>query len=111
MKIAVIGGSITGCAAAAAALRKGYSVDVYEKEGELRPQGAGLSLPKELVETLKKEELIPELQTLHLSKRFFIARDSKQSAEGKIIWEQPVSGETVHWSELYKKLRKNKFRK
>ena len=64
--IAIIGGGIGGLAAAAALLRKGFTVRVFERAHALRPAGAGLTLSPNgvaslaaidpaIVETLKKD--------------------------------------------------------
>ena len=44
VSISIIGGGIGGLAAAAALLKKGFKVQVYERARALRPIGAGLTL-------------------------------------------------------------------
>lgn len=107
LDVICIGGSISGLAAAAVLTKQGHRVHVFEKRGEeLSAQGAGLALPVELVEKLKTIGIISELQTLPITKRFFMACDQKQPQAEKIIWEQAVSAKVLHWSEIYHQLRK-----
>lgn len=106
LKIICVGGGIAACSATIALIAQGHEVHVYERESELRSQGAGLTLPVELVEKLLKDNVISELRTLQANRRKFIALSPSQRDSGKVIWEQSIIGKTLHWAELYKQLRK-----
>ncbi len=46
LNIAIVGGSITGCAAATELHRRGHAVTVLERSGEeLKDRGAGIGIP------------------------------------------------------------------
>ena len=89
VSISIIGGGIGGLAAAAALLKKGFEVQVYERAQALRPAGAGLTLfpnglnslavidPK-IVETLKRDG--SEVQKLTMKR-----------ANGEIIISKPIA--------------------
>ena len=89
VSISIIGGGIGGLAAAAALLKKGFKVQVYERAQALRPAGAGLTLfpnglnslavidPK-IVETLKRDG--SEVQRLTMKR-----------ANGEIIISKPIA--------------------
>ena len=52
-RVAVIGGSIAGCAAAIALRRAGCEVTVFERsQGALRARGAGIIVPRPLLAQL-----------------------------------------------------------
>lgn len=51
MNIAVIGGSIAGCALALL-LKDKFNITVYERTDNFQSRGAGITIPKELLTTL-----------------------------------------------------------
>ena len=89
VSISIIGGGIGGLAAAAALLKKGFQVQVYERAQALRPAGAGLTLypnglnslaainPK-IVEALKQDG--SEVRSLTIKR-----------ATGEIIISKPIA--------------------
>jgi 2-polyprenyl-6-methoxyphenol hydroxylase-like FAD-dependent oxidoreductase len=105
LKIICVGGGIAGCTAAVALRAQGHEVYVLERETELRSRGAGLTLPVELVEKLLQENIVPELKSLTVTHRKFLILESNQKENGKVLWEQPLMGKTLHWTELYQQLR------
>ncbi len=59
VKVAVVGGSIAGCAAAIALQRIGCEVTVYERStGQLVDRGEGLGIPLSLLQTLVARDLV-----------------------------------------------------
>ena len=88
VSISIIGGGIGGLAAAAALLKKGFRVQVYERAQALRPAGAGLTLypnglnslaaiDPRIAETLKRDG--SEVQRLTMKR-----------ANGEIIISKPI---------------------
>lgn len=101
MRIAVIGGSIAGCAAAVALQRAGQTVFVYEKSTRaLEDKGAGIVIPTSLLEELQGEKFLDKNIPA-------IAADGRTFAVGeKQIWKQPMQAVALHWRELYSNLYK-----
>lgn len=59
--IGIVGAGIGGVAAGVALMRAGFSVRIFEKAGELRESGAGVSLWPNGTEILSKLGLLPEI--------------------------------------------------
>ncbi len=104
-KIAIIGGSIAGCAMAITLRRMGCSVNVYERSPTaLADRGAGIILPQQLQMRLLAEAYLP--QDFHgfiLQKRDWIIDDGSEM--GKRLWRQDVSGIANHWGALWRALK------
>lgn len=105
-QVAIVGGSIAGCAAALALRRAGCEVTVYERSrGELKDRGAGIGIPgplrDELVSTGYLEPAMPVCPT---RERVWIARDS-QARTGRVIWRQPSPVAVNNWGVLWRTLR------
>src|SRR5262245_47502899 len=59
LNVAVIGGSIAGCAAAIALRRAGCEVTVFERSrGNLEDRGAGIGMPLALLHTLVERDFV-----------------------------------------------------
>ncbi|WP_179137636.1 FAD-dependent oxidoreductase [Candidatus Entotheonella palauensis] len=109
-KVAVVGGSIAGCAAAIALQRIGCEVTVYERStGQLVDRGAGLGIPLSLLQTLVARDLVDaDMVHFEATKCPFVLRsdDGERDAfQGRILWEQPIAVAVTNWSVLYRQLR------
>jgi 2-polyprenyl-6-methoxyphenol hydroxylase-like FAD-dependent oxidoreductase len=104
--IVVIGGSIAGCGVAAV-LNPRYSVKVLERATQrLSGQGAGLFLPVDLFDTLKRRQYLKaDFKYCLMNQRHFVIRDAENFNNGRTFWKQPLSGVSVHWKELFEGLR------
>ncbi|MNO46188.1 FAD-dependent urate hydroxylase [compost metagenome] len=111
-KIAVIGGGIGGLCASLALQRKGFQVTIYEKEGLIRPAGAGIGLGPNAVKALNslglKEQILKCSNSLD---RFTI-----QSQNGiilsdidfaKLAHKSGIGNAAIHRSDLHKVLRES----
>lgn len=87
LRVAVLGAGIGGLAAAAALLRRGIEVDVYEQADELREVGVGLHLGSNgsrllhrlgLAGSLERDAVRPE------------ALEVRSLAEGRVLARQPM---------------------
>lgn len=106
MKIAIIGGSIAGCALALL-LKDKYEVILFERSNDLKSRGAGLTFPVELLHVLKTKNLIDHDMPLHsLSARSFYCQSPNELEHGQFLWHQPISLVGLHWDTLFTNLRK-----
>ena len=105
LNVAVIGGSLAGCAAAAELTRVGCEVTVFERSnGSMYDRGAGLSLAPQLVERMRERGLVgPDWPLLSRDKRSYMVRTADET--GRIIWEQPVQAVSTRWGLVYHQLR------
>ena len=88
LSVAVIGGSLAGCAIAQVFARAGHQVDVYERSPtELEGRGAGIVLPIPLQQALIADGFIPpDYASLPLGQRDWIIADG--SVSGREAWTQ-----------------------
>jgi 2-polyprenyl-6-methoxyphenol hydroxylase-like FAD-dependent oxidoreductase len=108
LKVAIIGGSIAGCAAAIELLRAGCHVTVFERStGKLKDRGAGITISLSLFKTLIERGLVDfDMSHFPAEKRPFVIRSSEDSnGLGRIIWEQPIAVALTSWDVLYRNLR------
>ena len=116
-RIGVVGGSISGCAAAIALGRLGCDVTVFERSsGALRDRGSGIAIPVELRNELIEhgylpagyrcwpDDVTPDDIRRAGARRWVIADGSPA---GRLLWEQPGLGAVVYnnWSVLWQGLR------
>ena len=104
--ISIIGGGIGGLAAAAALLKKGFKVKVYERAAALRPAGAGLTLSPNGLASLAAidPKIVDELKRNGSEVR----KLTMKRADGAMIISKPIAlGETfgqpmlnITWSRL-----------
>ncbi len=110
VKVAVVGGSIAGCAAAIALQRIGCEVTAYERStGQLVDRGAGLGIPLSLLQTLVARDLVDaDMVYFEATKCPFVLRSDngeRDAFQGRILWEQPIAVAVTNWSVLYQQLR------
>ncbi|MFG2989577.1 FAD-dependent monooxygenase [Streptomyces sp. NPDC048257] len=108
--IAVVGGSIAGCAIATAAARAGAGeVVVLERtRGRLQDRGLGLCIHDERAVELGASGALPEGIAAHpLRQRRWVVRDDAHGTGGRVIWEQPFPFHSYHWGLLWQGLRES----
>lgn len=106
MNIAVIGGSIAGCAVALL-LKDKFNITVYERTGNLQSRGAGITIPKELLTTLINKNMLDfDIVAYSLTNRKFYCHSSKNTDYGYCLWQQNIETVSLHWDTLFSNLRK-----
>jgi 2-polyprenyl-6-methoxyphenol hydroxylase-like FAD-dependent oxidoreductase len=110
--IAVVGGSIAGCAAARALSRAGAAeVTVFERTGgALRDRGVGLGLQNDRFAELAAAGYVdPETPWVRLSRRVWTVRDGAGTGAaglGRTIGAQPFPFRSYDWGSLWNGLRR-----
>lgn len=110
LKVAIVGGSIAGCAAAIALLRVGCDVTVYEySTGKLDDRGTGIGMPLALLHTLVERNFVEaDMADFQATKSLFVVRadENKEMATvGRQLWEQPIAVALTNWGIVYRHLR------
>lgn len=106
--VAVVGGSIAGCAFASAAARAGAGgVVVLERTGgRLADRGVGLCVHDDRAAELAAAGALPAGIPAHpLARRRWVVRDPASGPGGRVIWEQPFPFHSYHWGLLWRGLR------
>ncbi|MFF5337460.1 FAD-dependent monooxygenase [Streptomyces sp. NPDC013181] len=106
--IAVVGGSIAGCATALAVARGGADrVTVLERaDAELRDRGVGIGLQNDRYEELREAGyLAPEMPWAPLTRRVWSVRDA-DALHGRAIGRQPFPFRAYNWGSLWSELRR-----
>ncbi|WP_415852376.1 NAD(P)-binding protein, partial [Streptomyces albus] len=105
--MAVVGGSIAGCAAAVALARAGCEVTVFERSrGGLRDRGAGITLPASLHgELLDAGYLSPGMRVLRRDELIWLTRDGR-SPDGRMVGRQPYPSIMASWALVWRGLRR-----
>lgn len=109
-RVAVVGGSIAGCAAAVVASRCGArEIVIFERAaGDLRDRGVGLAIQNDRYAELKASGLVDD-STPHveLRRRLWLVRDGSESADpvGRPIAIQPFPFRSFNWGSLWRELR------
>lgn len=88
LKVAVIGGSITGCTSAIELSRLGCDVTLFERSGEeLKDRGAGIGVPPSVLDTFVQRALIaPDIP--YFNARSFVRRwrTAAEPVFGYLAW-------------------------
>ncbi|MDR3442525.1 MAG: FAD-dependent monooxygenase [Legionella sp.] len=105
MKIAIIGGSIAGCALALL-LKDKFDVTVFERSKNLISRGAGITMAKELLQNLISKGILDKDTPNHsaTSRSFYCQLPSKPDY-GHCLWRQDISVISLHWDTLFSNLR------
>ncbi|MER6197378.1 monooxygenase [Streptomyces sp. NPDC001586] len=109
-RVAVVGGSIAGCAVATAAARAGAGeVVVLERtRGRLEDRGVGLCIHDERAVELGASGALPAGIAAHrLERRRWVVRDDAAGPGGRVVWEQPFPFHSYHWGLLWRGLRES----
>ncbi|MFC9331454.1 FAD-dependent monooxygenase [Kitasatospora sp. NPDC057015] len=105
-RVAVVGGSVAGCAFAAAAARGGARrVVVLERtRAELTDRGVGLCVHDDRYAELAAAGCLDDGIAWHrLTRRHWLTADG--SALGRLLWDQPFPFRSYHWGLLWRGLR------
>lgn len=105
-RVAVVGGSIAGCAAAVALCRAGCSVTVYERSRDgLRERGAGITIPVSVREDLVAAGYLdPAMPARFRDTLIWITQDGN-SPTGRVVGQQPYPSMIASWQLLWQDLR------
>lgn len=109
-EIAVVGGSIAGCAFARAAARGGADrVVVLERSpGRLEDRGVGLCvLDDRYTELARAGHLDDGIRWHRLTQRHWLAHDPDRGGgpRGRLLWAQEMPFRSYHWGVLWQALR------
>ncbi|MFK0255149.1 hypothetical protein [Streptomyces sp. NPDC090445] len=107
-RVAVVGGSIAGCAFASAAVRAGADeVSVLERtRGRLADRGVGLCIHDDRAAELAATGALPAGIPAHpLARRRWLVRDDAAGPAGRVFREQPFPFHSYHWGLLWRGLR------
>jgi 2-polyprenyl-6-methoxyphenol hydroxylase-like FAD-dependent oxidoreductase len=104
-RVAVIGGSIAGCAAAVALERLGCRVEVFERSsGALRDRGSGIAIPLALRDGLIGAGYLPaSYPSCEPTVRWWVTSEADGGAN--VLWEQPSAAAMSNWGVLWRALR------
>jgi len=105
LKIAIIGGSIAGCALALF-LKDKYEVIVFEKSNNLRSRGAGITISPQLLDDLFTKDILDSNITIYPAQRRTFYYKSPNEHYGIPFWNQDISILGLHWETLFTNLRK-----
>ncbi|WP_069456123.1 FAD-dependent monooxygenase [Streptomyces griseus] len=106
--VAVVGGSIAGCAAALAASRGGAErITVLERaDSRLRDRGVGIALHSDRYDELRDAGYVaPEMPWAPLTRRVWSVRDG-EADHGRVVGEQPFPFRAYSWGSLWSELRR-----
>nr|WP_048832633.1 FAD-dependent monooxygenase [Streptomyces varsoviensis] len=105
-RVAVVGGSIAGCAAAVALARAGCEVTVFERSrGGLRDRGAGITLPASLHDELVDAGYLdPGMRVLRRPELIWLTR-AERSTDGRVVGRQPYPSIMASWALVWRGLR------
>lgn len=107
LRIAIVGGSISGCMAAVLLGRSGHTVDVFERSSnDLQGRGGGIATSASVVRSLKSQNLVgPDFPTVHHRFLRLAVKTPEENESGRCVWGPELDMECVHWSGLFQELR------
>jgi 2-polyprenyl-6-methoxyphenol hydroxylase-like FAD-dependent oxidoreductase len=112
-RVAVVGGSIAGCAAAIALTRAGCDVTIYERSPSvLRDRGFGIGLPVPLHQTLVSAGYLDAAMPVHRGvERLWTVRDADRQGggsrdAGRIVFRQPYPVVLANWGIIWRTLHR-----
>ncbi|MFC9603057.1 FAD-dependent monooxygenase [Streptomyces niveus] len=106
--VAVVGGSIAGCATALAVSRGGAGkVTVFERaDAQLRDRGVGIALHNDRYDELQSAGYVAaEMPWAPLTRRVWSVRDG-EAEHGRAVGEQPFPFRAYNWGSLWSELRR-----
>lgn len=108
MRIAIVGGSIAGCAAAIELGRAGHEVIVLERSrGGLKGRGAGIGTPVETFTTLIERDLVDAgTPRVVVAEHPFVGRRDADDRLGHTALTLPLNMALLNWGDLWGQLRK-----
>ncbi len=107
MNVAIVGGSIAGCAAAIELVRAGHAVTIYERsKGALQGRGAGIGTPTRTLEKLVARDLTgSDMPRFVASDHPLAGRTSEREPLGHIALTLPLDMALCNWGDLFRELR------
>ena len=111
LKVAIVGGSIAGCATAIELSRAGCDVVVYERTVDgLQDRGAAIGMPASMSEMLQMRDLVDtDWAHIPVSKKSYIRplHEGEEGDQGEhILGELSQSLRVTNWGVLYDNLRR-----
>lgn len=108
LDVAVVGGSVAGCSAAALLDRAGHDVHVYERSrGGLIGRGGGIATPTPVLASLIEQDLLDrDFPHLTATSMPLVIRTSAEPASGRHAWSMPMDAAVFHWTALWSSLRR-----
>ena len=105
LKVAIAGGSISGCAAATALMRAGCDVEVFERSARgLMDRGSGIGIPGPLREELIQKAYLPKTYpNCAMLRRWWQFPDGTK--DGRLLCAQPTPAFANNWGNLWSALR------
>ena len=107
-KVAIVGGSITGCATyhALKSILKEPPTIFERSSKELEDRGMGIGIPLPTQQALLKGGFVTEdLRWNQAQTRHWVVRDGDERF-GRLAWETPFPAQLHNWGLLWKELRK-----
>ena len=106
LRVAVVGGSIAGSAAAVELTRRGHDVTVFERRGgALESEGVGVFTPATVLQQMIDRRLVPDELPVHRTRAIrYVARDGSTGAV-RTLGEAVVGTAALNWSHVYRELR------
>lgn len=103
-RVAIVGGSIAGCAAAIALSRAGCEVVVFERSrGDLQARGMGIGIPVVAFEEFVSEGYLDrDMPAYRGNQRVWLTNGPGM---GKIRWRQPFPALFTSWAVVWRALR------
>lgn len=106
-RVVIVGGSIAGCAMAVLLQRLGIDIILLERSANLSSQGAGITLPVDIINQCIELDLFDEnIPRYAVSGRTFFRKDCNAKDEKTSFWEQSISAVTLNWVHIYQNLFK-----
>jgi 2-polyprenyl-6-methoxyphenol hydroxylase-like FAD-dependent oxidoreductase len=105
-RVAIVGGSIAGCAAAIALTRAGCDVTVYERSrSALRNRGFGIGIPEDLHgDLVSAGYLDADNPSCRYHERVWFIRDTVIGS-GRMLASQPLPICCMNWADMWRALR------
>ena len=107
LSVAVVGGSIAGCATAAMLSRAGHDVRVFERSAnDLVGRGGGIATSHDTLSEMRRDGLIPpDFSSIPHDRLRLAKRGAGHETVGRCPWAPPISMECVLWSGMFAALR------
>lgn len=107
LRIAIVGGSIAGCAAAAELSKAGHQVSVFERSpAELASRGAGIGTPTDVLNGMIDRGLLDQdFPRCRVDRSPYFCRDGDRP-RGRWLGDLPLSFAGVNWAHFFEQLRR-----